>query len=124
MNLIIPLGMAITFLALFVSLIFSFTTMRRLRRFLKRDKDFEMDCPFFINTNPAIVAVCVSVPKFWRDHLIKKDRYLLQIRYEWLMQNTKLWERIIARTFIALLYLGIMLVMVGSLLEEMISYLQ
>jgi hypothetical protein len=112
MSFIFPTGLAIVFLALFVSLIFSFTTVRRLRKIPHRTYEFEPQ-DLYSGADITAIAVAASTPKWWREYRARQGHNMLHDKHEWVMANTRLWERIIARIFIVLLYIGLALMMIG-----------
>lgn len=116
MNTIGGIGFCILFVALFISLIFSFTTVRRLRKNPHRSHDFEPQ-DLFSGADITAIAAAASTPKWWRECRAKQGHMMLQEKHDWIMKNTQFWERIIARVFIILLYTGLVLIMVAGLLK-------
>lgn len=112
MTFIFPTGLAIIFIALFVSLIFSFTTVRRLRKSVHRTHEWEPQ-DLFSGAESTVIAASAAIPKWWREYRAKQGHMMLQEKHDWIMANTRLWERVIARLYIFLLYTGLILIMIG-----------
>lgn len=112
MSYLFPLGIAIAFIGLFFMLIFSFTTMRRLRKNPHRSSDFEAQ-DLFSGADIGAAMAAASMPKWWRDYKESRGEPILREKHEWIMANTCLWERVLARIVFALLNSGIFLVVLG-----------
>lgn len=117
MNYILPIGVAVAFLGLFVAQIFALTTMRRLRKNPHRSSEFEAQ-DLFSGADIFAVAAAASMPKSWRDYNEKKGRPVLQEKYDWIMENTRLWERVLARASFLLNVLGVTLMLIGSAIHH------
>lgn len=114
MSYIFPIGLAIAFVGLFFAQIFAFTTMRRLRKKPHRSSDFEPQ-DLFSGADIFAVSAAASMPKCWRDFNEKKGKPILREKYDWILANTKAWERVLARIVFTLIMTGVLLMIVGMI---------
>lgn len=115
---IFSLGLVIGFFWLFLTLIFSITTMRRLRKNPHRSLDFEAQ-DLYSGADIGATVAAASMPKWWRDYMEKKGKPILREKYDWLMVNTKAWERVLARIVFTLIMTGVLLMIVGMIGDAM-----
>lgn len=110
------LGIAVSFLGLFFAQVFAWTTMRRLRKVPHRSSSFEVQ-DLYSGADIAAVSAYASMPKWWRDYNERKGKPILNEKYEWVMENTKRWERVLARITYVLVSGGCLMIIVGLVIQ-------
>jgi len=86
--------------------------MRRLRKNSHRSSDFEAQ-DLFSGADIGAAVAAASMPKWWRDYKERRGKPILREKHEWIMANTCLGERVLARIVFTLLSSGIFLVVLG-----------
>lgn len=113
-------GIAIGFVGLFFAQVFALTTMRRLRKIPHRSTSFEAQ-DLYSGADIAAVSAYASTPKWWRDYNERKGKPILNEKYEWVMANTKRWERVLARITFALTSGGCLMIVIGLVIQKIVD---
>lgn len=113
MSSLLALGVVISFISLIFALIFSATTVRRLRKLAHMNADFD-SLMMFSGSDIWATAAVLSTFERWRNYRANQGHTMLRDKYVWLVSQTSIWERVLARVFISLTTVGFILIVVPS----------